>query len=98
MCWLWMASRYHVGGRRGELTSIQWSQVDFTSDQIRLRASETKNEETRTLPIYGEMREWPRKAAIRSFRIALGVLHRSGRAALLVLQSLGDHPHTSGHS
>jgi integrase len=49
---------YHVGGRRGELTAIQWPQVDFNSNQIRLRASGTKNEEARTLPIYSEMREW----------------------------------------
>jgi integrase len=49
---------YQVGGRRGELTSIEWSQVDFNSSQIRLHASEPKNEEARTLPIYGEMREW----------------------------------------
>ncbi len=49
---------YHVGGRRGELTSIQWPQVDFSSNEIRVHASDTKNEEPRTLPIYSEMREW----------------------------------------
>ena len=49
---------YHVGGRRGELSLIQWSQVDFPAGQIRLHSGETKNEEGRTLPIYGEMREW----------------------------------------
>jgi integrase len=49
---------YHVGGRRGELSSIQWSQVDFAAGQIRLHGGDTKNEEGRTLPIYGEMREW----------------------------------------
>jgi len=49
---------YHVGGRRGDLTAIQWPQVDFSSNQIRLHSSETKNEEARTLPIYCEMREW----------------------------------------
>jgi len=49
---------YHVGGRRGELTSIQWPQVDFTSSEIHLYAPKTKNDESRTLPIYGEMREW----------------------------------------
>ena len=49
---------YHVGGRRGELTSIQWPQVDFNSNQIHLHGPATKNEEARTLPIYGEMREW----------------------------------------
>ena len=49
---------YHVGGRRGELSSVQWPQVDFAASQIRLRGADTKNEEARTLPIYGEMREW----------------------------------------
>jgi integrase len=49
---------YHVGGRRGELTPVQWPQVDLNTNQIRLRATDTKNEEARTLPIYGDMREW----------------------------------------
>jgi integrase len=49
---------YHVGGRRGELASVKWPQVDFNTNQIRLHATDTKNEEARTLPIYGEMREW----------------------------------------
>lgn len=49
---------YHVGARRGELASIQWPQVDLQACQIRLHSADTKNEEARTLPIYGEMREW----------------------------------------
>jgi integrase len=49
---------YHVGGRRGELSSIQWLQVDFAAGQIRLHGTDTKNQEGRTLPIYGEMRDW----------------------------------------
>jgi len=49
---------YHVGGRRGELASIQWPQLDLKAGQIRLHSLDTKNEEPRTLPIYGEMREW----------------------------------------
>jgi integrase len=49
---------YHVGGRRGELSSIQWPQVDFAAGQIRLHGADTKNNEGRTLPIYGEMKEW----------------------------------------
>jgi integrase len=49
---------YHVGGRRGELSSIQWSQVDFDANQICLHGTDTKNAEPRTLPIYAEMREW----------------------------------------
>jgi integrase len=52
------AVAYYVGGRRGELTWLQWPQVDFSARQIRLHGSDTKNAEGRTLPIYGEMREW----------------------------------------
>ncbi|MEP7353027.1 MAG: tyrosine-type recombinase/integrase [Acidobacteriota bacterium] len=37
---------------------MQWRQVDFSAGQIRLRGTDTKNEESRTLPIYGDMREW----------------------------------------
>lgn len=49
---------YHVGARRGELSVIQWPQVDFPAGQIRLHTGETKNDQPRTLPIYGEMQEW----------------------------------------
>lgn len=49
---------YHVGPRRGELTCIRWPQVDFEARQIRLNPGETKNDEPRTLPIYGEMLHW----------------------------------------
>lgn len=49
---------YHVGGRRGELTSLRWEQVDLKAGQIRLKGTDTKNREPRTLPIYGDMREW----------------------------------------
>jgi integrase len=49
---------YHTGARRGELTRVQWPQVDFAANRIRLNPGETKNDEPRTLPMYGEMREW----------------------------------------
>src|SRR4030095_15293657 len=49
---------YHVGCRRGELLKIEWSQVDWAAKRIRLEPGTTKNKEGRTLPIYGEMREW----------------------------------------
>ncbi len=49
---------YHVGPRRGELTCIRWPQVDFAAHQIRLNPGQTKNDEPRTLPIYGEMLHW----------------------------------------
>ena len=49
---------YHVGNRLGELRWLLWSQVDFEHNQIRLNPGTTKNKKGRTLPIYGQMREW----------------------------------------
>ncbi len=49
---------YHVGNRLGELRWLLWPQVDFDHNQIRLNPGTTKNKKGRTLPIYGEMREW----------------------------------------
>lgn len=49
---------YHVGGRRGELSLIEWPELNLAAGEIRLQGPDTKNDEARTLPIYGEMREW----------------------------------------
>jgi len=49
---------YHVGTRRGELTMVRWPQVEFAANRIVLNPGETKNEEPRTLPVYGEMMAW----------------------------------------
>jgi integrase len=49
---------YHLGNRLGELRRLRWDQVDLERSQIRLNPGETKNQEGRVLPIYGEMREW----------------------------------------
>ena len=49
---------YHTGIRIGELRKIQWDQVDFAAGEIRLQETQTKNDRPRTVPIYGEMREW----------------------------------------
>jgi integrase len=48
---------YHVGCRIGELRKVQWSQVDFAAGEIKLAKSQTKGKASRTLPIYGDMRE-----------------------------------------
>ena len=42
---------YITGLRRGEITAIQWSQVDFESGLITLDKGETKNDEARSVPI-----------------------------------------------
>jgi integrase len=49
---------YHVGCRLGELRKLQWSQVDFATGEIKLAKRQTKGKAARTLPLYGEMREW----------------------------------------
>jgi len=46
---------YHIGCRRGELVPLQVSQVDLAAGIIRLNPGETKNDEGRILPIYGDM-------------------------------------------
>jgi integrase len=46
---------YHTGVRKGELLRIRVEQIDLRHKQIRLNAGETKNDEGRVLPIYGEM-------------------------------------------
>lgn len=49
---------YHVGCRLGELRKLKWEQVDLDTREIRLRASDTKTKESRTVPIYGDMSTW----------------------------------------
>jgi integrase len=51
---------YHTGARIGELKTLRWDQVDLLANRIRLEPGTTKNGEGRSLPIYGEMREWLR--------------------------------------
>jgi len=49
---------YITGLRRGEITSIQWPQVDFEAGLITLGKGETKNDEARSVPIIdGDMRD-----------------------------------------
>ncbi len=42
---------YITGLRRGEITAIQWPQVDFEAGLITLDKGETKNDEPRSVPI-----------------------------------------------
>lgn len=49
---------YVTGMRRGEITAIQWPQVDFEAGQIILEKGETKNDDARSVPILeGDMRD-----------------------------------------
>lgn len=49
---------YITGMRKGELTPIQWQQVDFEAGLITLDKGQTKNDDARSVPILeGEMRD-----------------------------------------
>lgn len=49
---------YVTGMRKGELTGIQWSQVDFEAGLITLEKGATKNDDARSVPILeGDMRD-----------------------------------------
>ena len=49
---------YITGIRRGEITAIQWPQVDFDAGLITLEKGETKNDDARSVPILeGDMRD-----------------------------------------
>jgi integrase len=48
---------YNTGIRLGELKRIEWGQVDFQAELIRLRSGRTKGGEPRTCPFIGAMKE-----------------------------------------
>lgn len=49
---------YHYGMRRGEILSLQWDQVDWDGNVIRLERKQTKAKKARVAPLYGELRAW----------------------------------------
>jgi integrase len=53
---LTLALGYYTGMREGEVLGLKWSQVDFLSNVIRLRAGTTKNDEGREIPIVPQLR------------------------------------------
>jgi integrase len=58
---------YHSGCRSGELQALQWKKhIDFKRRCVVLQPGETKNDEGRVLPFYGDMEEsLTRQYAIR---------------------------------
>jgi integrase len=77
---------YHSAWRKGEVTSLLWSDVSLAEGVIRLREEESKNEDPRLLPLEGELREIiQRRHAARTvvldgqLRVIGLVFHRDGR-------------------
>lgn len=72
---------YHLGIRRSELLALRRSDVDLRHLEIRLPGERSKNRQSRTVPIYGEMIETLRACEARTSREWPGcplVFHRRG--------------------
>ena len=79
---------YITGLRRGEITAIQWPQVDFEAGLITLEKGETKNDDPRSVPILdGDMRDLllaakkERDAEVAA--VAVGLQPRAASASLI---------------
>ena len=48
---------YYSGWRRGEISGLVWSEVDFKAEEIRLPGVRTKNGQPRKLPIEDQLRQ-----------------------------------------
>ena len=83
---------YQLGLRRGEIVRLTWDQVDFKGGFIRLRGEDTKNGESRNVPLTPEVRsalaDLSRVRRLDTNRIffgargPLGVVHHAFRQAV----------------
>ncbi len=83
---------YQLGLRRGEIVGLTWDQVDFKGGFIRLRGEDTKNGESRNVPLTPEVRsalaDLSRVRRLDTNRIffgargPLGVVHHAFRQAV----------------
>jgi integrase len=70
---------YLTGWRKGEVTALEWRDVDLRSGVIRLRAEHSKNKRPRVVALRGELLDLvQRRAALRRLD-CLRVFHRNGR-------------------
>jgi integrase len=70
---------YRSGWRVGEMRSLEWRDVDLESREIRLRRENSKNGETRSLPLTREIGEIIERARERRILECPNVFHRDGR-------------------
>lgn len=94
---------YLSGWRRGEVFTLEWSDVDQRARVIRLRPEESKNGQGRTLALEGEL--WSiieRRCSERiirhgrTSRIATLVFHHDGHAIVDIKKSIGNRLHQAG--
>ena len=48
---------YYTGARQGEILGLKWGQVDLQARTVHLEPGSTKNDQPRTIPLTGELRE-----------------------------------------
>ncbi len=48
---------YYTGMRRGEIFSLRWTDIDYTTNQIILDSKNTKSGKSRAIPIHSEVKE-----------------------------------------
>ncbi len=78
-----LALGFFTAMRLGEILALEWSQVDFFANTIRLRAGETKNDSAREIPIVPELRALLEKQHAkreRDFPLVCFRLDAKGRA------------------
>jgi integrase len=69
---------YHTGWRVGEIVGLTWDRVDLKEGMVRLEAGETKNDEARTVYLYGELQDLLKKQMAARQLACPYVFHKDG--------------------